>query len=223
MTSFMRKSRHPFRTAIAAVAVIAAGLTGSAVPAVAAPAPPAPVGLSRAGLARLLGNPAPAAKVSAAAAPSGLTCPETISLRSLASNLYVTTEAGVRDNTMGLLRARSATVGAWEKIQVCYDLNGSDTVAYLVPTVPLNGQQRPVTAVLDGSPDIGNRLQARDTNYGPWEQFLMGQGPGYVYLFSFANRNYVSAELGFGGNFNGMLRARASTVGPWEKFAIARA
>ena len=38
--------------------------------------------------------------------------------------------------------------------------------------------------------------------------------------FGASNGKYVSAELGYGGNLNGMLRARASSPGPWETFRI---
>lgn len=41
-----------------------------------------------------------------------------------------------------------------------------------------------------------------------------------VTITSAANRRYVSAELGYGGDRSGMLRARATAVGPWEQFAV---
>ncbi|THJ37076.1 hypothetical protein E7Y31_21705, partial [Candidatus Frankia alpina] len=41
--------------------------------------------------------------------------------------------------------------------------------------------------------------------------------PGYYTLFSWANRKYVTAEL---GDSSGTLQAKASEVGAWEKFTI---
>jgi hypothetical protein len=43
---------------------------------------------------------------------------------------------------------------------------------------------------------------------------------GNVALKSKANGLYVSAELGYSGDRNGMLRARAGSVGPWERFEL---
>jgi hypothetical protein len=39
-----------------------------------------------------------------------------------------------------------------------------------------------------------------------------------VYINSYQNGLYVSAELGWGGDQYGLLRARATQVGPWELF-----
>lgn len=43
-----------------------------------------------------------------------------------------------------------------------------------------------------------------------------------ISLRSQANGKYVSAELGYTGDQNGMLRARADALGPWEKFDLCR-
>ena len=55
---------------------------------------------------------------------------------------------------------------------------------------------------------------AAPTRAAPWSGCTI-----YNY-FGASNAKYVSAELGYGGNLNGMLRARASLPGPWETFRI---
>jgi DNA-binding Lrp family transcriptional regulator len=39
-------------------------------------------------------------------------------------------------------------------------------------------------------------------------------------FFNNANKKWVSAELGYTGDYYGMLRARATSVGPWETFTF---
>jgi hypothetical protein len=39
-------------------------------------------------------------------------------------------------------------------------------------------------------------------------------------LQSVANGRYVSAELSWGGDRNGLLRARATAIGPWERYNL---
>jgi len=40
------------------------------------------------------------------------------------------------------------------------------------------------------------------------------------WIISDAANAYVSTEIGYGGDLNGMLRARASTPGTWEEYSI---
>jgi Peptidase family M23 len=50
--------------------------------------------------------------------------------------------------------------------------------------------------------------------------YELGCATGTVSIFALANSRYVSSELSYTGNRNGMLRARATSVGTWEKYAI---
>jgi DNA-binding Lrp family transcriptional regulator len=43
--------------------------------------------------------------------------------------------------------------------------------------------------------------------------------PNFV-LVDNANKEFVSAELSYTGDYYGMLRARATSVGPWESFTL---
>jgi hypothetical protein len=43
-----------------------------------------------------------------------------------------------------------------------------------------------------------------------------------VTIYANANRRYVSAEMGYSGDFYRMLRARATAVGSWEKYIVCR-
>jgi hypothetical protein len=66
-------------------------------------------------------------------------------------------------------------------------------------------------------------LRARSHTVGLWEKFLIGCGEWDCYIYSVANRLYVSAELGYPKDDPryGMLRARNTYWGPWEKFTRA--
>jgi hypothetical protein len=43
-----------------------------------------------------------------------------------------------------------------------------------------------------------------------------------VSIFPYANRSFVSAEVGYSGGSYGMLRARATSIGPSERFMVCR-
>lgn len=78
-----------------------------------------------------------------------------------------------------------------------------------------------------GSDQRYGMLRARTgaNSIGPWEQLDIlelgtGTGSSSLYALRASNGLYVSAELGYSGNLNGMLRARASSIGPWEQFSL---
>jgi len=72
------------------------------------------------------------------------------------------------------------------------------------------------------SAEVGGdaRLRARAGMVGDWEIFSVSATPGghTTSIKSVANRKFVSAELGYGGNDRGLLRARADSMGSWESF-----
>ncbi|HEV2371796.1 MAG TPA: CHAP domain-containing protein [Streptosporangiaceae bacterium] len=73
-------------------------------------------------------------------------------------------------------------------------------------------------------------VRARSGAPGPWEDFGLDYVHDWnpsapaneVYIYSYAARNYVSAEFGWSGNDFGILHARpgSTTPGPWETFYI---
>jgi hypothetical protein len=133
-------------------------------------------------------------------------------LRSNANGLYVSAELGWAGSAYGDLRARSTSIGSWERFSIC--TAGS-------------GQPDSITSLANGlkvSAEIGtdSRLRARASSVGSWEQFELdilteaSAGGPVVAIKSDANGQFVSAEL----NMQGLLRARANSVNSWEKFTL---
>ncbi|MFE9636090.1 hypothetical protein [Streptomyces sp. NPDC006463] len=63
--------------------------------------------------------------------------------------------------------------------------------------------------------------RAASSHHGdPWKLFGLcrNRDTGETVLWSEANGDFVSAELGYDGSGYGELRARATEIGPWEKF-----
>jgi len=115
---------------------------------------------------------------------------------------YVSTELGYTGSLNGILRARSGSVGPWEKYLLVYNDDGT---ASLMSTA--NG-----------------KLHARSDVVGPWEEFTMVSDNGAFALRSAHQYNgmlaYVSAELGYDKSYSlyGELRARNGSIGDWERF-----
>jgi hypothetical protein len=86
------------------------------------------------------------------------------------------------------------------------------------------GSERYVAAELSRTGDGYGQLRARTpaNNVGPWEVFRLVcvHGPNVYAIRSVANGRYVTAEISWTGNRNGLLRARATSIGPWEQFRI---
>jgi hypothetical protein len=130
-------------------------------------------------------------------------------LKSSANGKYVSAELQYTGIGYGELRARSTSVGSWERFELCWGVGG----------IP---QQLAIRSLANGkwvaseqgySEPFYGMLRARSSSIGPWETFHGGTG-----LRSLASLKFVSAELGYAGGRNGMLRARASALGPWEEF-----
>ncbi len=43
-----------------------------------------------------------------------------------------------------------------------------------------------------------------------------------ISIWSYGNGRYVSTEIGYSGDYNGMLRARATAVDAWERYGVCR-
>jgi hypothetical protein len=109
----------------------------------------------------------------------------------------------------GMLRARSSSIGPWEKLRICRHEN--------FQTIFSVAAQRYVSVELDyGGADEG-MLRARSTSVGAWEKFAITCAATCT-IKSLANGRYVSAELAYTGSGYGMLRARADKAGAWEIF-----
>jgi hypothetical protein len=107
------------------------------------------------------------------------------------------------------LRARSSSVGSWERFELCWNVNNNPFELAIRSLA--NGKW--VSAELQYTGALYGMLRARATSIGPWETFNGGSG-----LRNKANWKFVSAELQYTGIRYGMLRARADRYGPWEQF-----
>jgi hypothetical protein len=138
-------------------------------------------------------------------------------LRSLANGRYVSAEFGYPSWTNGVLRARAASIGAWETFW-CAAI-GSTSFAIMAPSTASY-----VSTELGWPGSFNGTLRARAAMVGPWELYRFAAHDSCVsspcYAIRGPNDRYVSAELGFTGPFQGLLRARATRVGPWEQFDV---
>lgn len=137
-------------------------------------------------------------------------------LYSEANKSYVAVEVADSGSHAGMLRARSQTVGDWEKVT----LHTSDKGKTVTLRSEVNGLY--VAAEINDSGADQGMLRARSSSVGSWEQFsLVPAGSGLYALRSEANGLYVSAEVNYPDNTQGMLRARSSSYGgSWEKFRL---
>jgi hypothetical protein len=170
----------------------------------------------RVGLAALA---APLISVVISAPAFGFICQNRLfEFRSMAEGKWVTTEVDDAGGDNGMLRARAATPGPWEVYRVVCLGSGE----FAIRSVENN---RYVSAELGYTGSRYAMLRARATSIGPYERFRLQSSLDYTnysdgYLWSVANGRYVSAEIGYAGNLDGMLRARSAPSGPWERYQI---
>jgi hypothetical protein len=135
-------------------------------------------------------------------------------LQSVANGKYVSAELHYTGAGYGELRARSNSVGSWERFEFCYGVGGAQ--AALAIRSLANGKW--VAAELQYTGALYGMLRARSASIGPWETFAaINSG-----LRNQENWKFVSAELQYTGIRYGMLRARANSRGPWEEFRSSR-
>ncbi|MFF0427213.1 hypothetical protein ACFYUJ_22705 [Streptomyces sp. NPDC004520] len=89
-------------------------------------------------------------------------------LRSEANGNYVTTERGYTGTYQNLLRARGATVGDWEKIQLEKQTDGT----YALKAATNDGYKYVTAEVQDPGNDAG-LLRARGDSVGSWQKFQL--------------------------------------------------
>jgi hypothetical protein len=125
----------------------------------------------------------------------------------------------------GRLRDRPYATGGgpWEQFEfVCLDWQNS---IYAIRSLANN---RYVSAELSLEGDDYGLLRARAAAIGPWEQFRFVpihynsdpgvNNPWQIAIQSTANGFYVSTEIGWTGDRDGLLRARATVIGEWEQY-----
>jgi hypothetical protein len=138
-------------------------------------------------------------------------------IQSTANHRYVSSELLYTGTLHDALRARSTSVGAWEKFQcVAIGTNQwaikSRANGAFVSTELLYGGNYYAT------------LRARSSSIGAWEKYTITKvaSCSCYAIRSAANSRYVSAELLYTGSAYGLLRARAASPGTWEHFAITK-
>jgi hypothetical protein len=135
-------------------------------------------------------------------------------LQSVANGKYVAAELNYTGAGYGELRARSSSVGSWERFEFCFGIGGA--LAAVAIRSLANGKW--VAAELQYTGALYGMLRARADRIGPWETFAAINGG----LRNQDNWKFVSAELQYTGIRYGMLRARAHSRGPWEQFRTSR-
>lgn len=136
-----------------------------------------------------------------------------IKIQARGNGLFVAAEAEYTGSVFGMLRARSSSVGPWEKFSLCpmdgyYTLFSYGTGSYVSAEKNYTGA------------DAG-MLRARSASVKSFEKFEV-RCPSYCTIKSLVNGQYVSAELAYTGTGYGMLRARSTAVGDWEKFSFSQ-
>jgi hypothetical protein len=135
-------------------------------------------------------------------------------LQSVANGKYVAAELNYTGAGYAELRARSSSVGPWERFEFCFGIGG--VLAAVAIRSLANGNW--VSAELQYTGALYGMLRARADRVGPWETFAAINGG----LRNQTNLKFVSAELQYTGLRYGMLRARANSRGPWEEFRTSR-
>jgi len=135
-------------------------------------------------------------------------------LRSNANEDFVSAELGYTGASYAMLRARSATKGAWESWTRVHLPDGH----WLIRS-DANGEYVSAELGYTGSDYAELRARTNASLIGPNEVFdFINNSDGTYSLKSVANGMYVSAELGYIGANYGELRARSAPIGPWEEF-----
>jgi hypothetical protein len=213
------RSARLLTVTVTAIAGALAALLAGAVPASASARPPSHEAAHPA-VAGPAAAAAAAARLRAAFPADTFICHDQQSLNATANADYVSAELGYTGADYGMLRARSKTVGPWEKFDFCYD----STQGWWAISSDANG--RYVTAQFGYTGASFGELTASSTIIGPDQKFVLSCIPGppvgppieLVLIQAQTNLNYVSAEIGYTGADYGMLRARATTAGPWEEY-----
>jgi hypothetical protein len=176
-----------------------------------APAPPIPPGAYPAPPPPL-GSPSPVVN---GVTLAGLSCYPTFSFQNGGNGDWVSAELGYQEPWTGMLRARSSTIGPWEKWNWCYD---SSTGKWSIQS---NANGLWTSTEIGYTNEHHAMLRARSSTIGSWEQYTVYCvfGHGFFAFWANANGLYVSAELGYTGTDYGMLRARSASVGAWESFS----
>ncbi len=137
-----------------------------------------------------------------------------VTLQSKGNKQFASAEVGYTGHVSGMLRARAAGTGYWERFSICPGDGFHTLYSYSAKGY--------VSAELYHTEADYGMLRARSNSVGPWEKFEIKCGKSDCTIKSLANGKYVSAELYYPGTNYGMLRARSnSSDGPWEKFSIS--
>jgi hypothetical protein len=138
----------------------------------------------------------------------------TCRIRSRANGNYVSTELGDTGILQNVLRARSGTVGPWERY-LCLEVGTNRWAIMSLANDKYVSTELGYPGVLQGT------LRARSSRVGAWETYILVPGPSCLcYTLQGANSEYTSVELRYPGSTYGLLRARAATPQSWEQFEI---
>ena len=129
----------------------------------------------------------------AAASADAFTCRNNATFALEQDIAYVSTEASYTTYP-GMLRARTLTIGSWEKYRM-HCLGGGLVAIRSLANKP-NVYAKYVSAEFGYSGTLRGMLRARATAIGPWERFMIEDSPGGGVLLRSTATNpnlYVSA------------------------------
>jgi hypothetical protein len=153
-----------------------------------------------------------------AGSPAPSACASGCAIQSKTNGQYVSAEITRTGDGYGELRARSASIGGWEKFAIVGDCSSSSGCA-----IRSLANNLYVSAEISRTGDGYGTLRARASSASAWEKFALvgdcASSTGCA-IRSLANQLYVSAEISRTGDGYGTLRARASSVAGWERFAL---
>jgi hypothetical protein len=138
-----------------------------------------------------------------------------VSIRSVAANRFVSSELSYTGADHGMLRARAASPGSWER----FTLKGDCSRACAVRS-DANGLY--LTAELGYQGYAWGETRARSAAANGWEQFhFQGNCATACAIQSLASGRFITVELNYTGNGQNMLRARSTSAQAWEQFQVS--
>jgi len=145
-------------------------------------------------------------------------------LKSRANGMYLSAELGYGGNLYGALRARSSSIGPWERFELCQRTEVIMGAPSYISTLQslANGKFVSADWNLSGSQRGILRAGWATTAQG-WEFFQIDAGNHPAKIFVTSGLVYASAEMGYPGDLYGVVRARAANVGLWEQYDVVAA
>jgi len=139
----------------------------------------------------------------------------TVSFANADRDLVVSVELGHTGIHYAELRARSGSVGPWERFTMCWLTDRVFTLKSLANGKYVSNRENdaaPYQYLLTATADV----------VGEWEKFTAYDVPDYFEGFTGSSGLFVSADFSYPGSYSGDLVANRGELGPWETFLFHR-